>query len=1431
MSSLLSEPTADVDVAVDAFLGECLLVDLETGRRGKLYEIGAIHGADVFARRDVRDERRALAELDAFGRSARFVFGHNVLAHDLPYVRTLSPELELLQKPVVDTLYLSALAFPENPYHRLVKDYKLVRDSVSDPVADARLAGSIFRDQWASFRKFGEFTPGILEFYRFCFQHGDLEGENGSQGLAAVFAGLGAKSCDGAEMQAIWLRLTEGRACPVAARRIAAQGVREPQRLPALAYVLAWLFVAGGNSVLPPWVRHRFPVVSDLIKALRDSPCGASDCPYCARNHDPVVPLKALFGYPSYRPAADGRELQREIVAEGMCDRPLLAILPTGGGKSICYQIPALVRYQRRGVLTVVVSPLQALMKDQVDNLKQKTGTNAAAALYGMLTPPERASVLEGIKLGDVALLYVSPEQLRNRSLRQALLGREVGCWVFDEAHCLSKWGHDFRPDYLYAARFIRELTEEQRVPLPPVACFTATAKTEVVADILGHFKRELGQELSLLDGGAERENLRFEVHEVSRQEKFARAEVLLRERLGEPPVGGAVIYCATRRNTEEVAEYLQKLRWNVEAFHAGLPAPEKRAIQERFVAGEIPVICATNAFGMGIDKDDVRLVIHLDIPGSLENYLQEAGRAGRDEQEAECILLYDTADVETQFKLGAISELNKRDISQILRGLRRVRRGEGEEIVVTSGELLREETVSTSFDAGDNMADTKVKTAVAWLERAGFLERNENHTRVFQGKPVVQSLDEAEERLQRLNLPDWKRRQWLEILTVLINADPDEGITADDLAGYAGVLPPEAREEDEGRALSDTQRVIQVLHQMTEAGLISKGLQMTAYLRPRGKGNARAVLERVCAIEDGMLKALEEAAPDAEAGQWQQLSLRQLNQRLKDQGFDDANPEILRQLLNSLSQDGKGMAGRRGSIDLKHTGNDSYRVKLQRNWAAVKETAQRRRAVAQAVLAAIYARVPEAQASSTAVLLVEFTSDDLLEAIKQDMALAAQIRDPLAAIDRGLLFLHEQKAIILQRGLAVFRQAMTISLLPGSKGRRYTKGDFEPLEYHYRERTFQVHVMNEYARLGLEKISQAMRLVADYFSQEKKDFVRRYFPGRESILQRATSEESYRAVVESLGNPAQEAIVTAPLDSNALILAGPGAGKTRTVVHRCAYLLRVERVPARGILILCFNHNAKLTLRKRLWELVGRDAVGVTVLTYHGLAMRLTGASFAARAGQDRTELRFEGVVADAIALLRGDKEVPGLEDDELRDRLLAGYQHILVDEYQDIDPEQYDLISALAGRTLEDPDRKLSLLAVGDDDQSIYGFRNANVGFIRQFREDYDAEVHHLVENYRSTANIIAAANQLIAQNRDRMKLEHPIRIDKGRHNQALGGVWQRRDELTQGKVQILGVPDLGAQAAAVVGEIERLRRLQPEVDWGISRSWHAPAPGMRN
>ena len=278
-------------------------------------------------------------------------------------------------------------------------------------------------------------------------------------------------------------------------------------------------------------------------------------------------------------------------------------------------------------------------------------------------------------------------------------------------------------------------------------------------------------------------------------------------------------------------------------------------------------------------------------------------------------------------------------------------------------------------------------------------------------------------------------------------------------------------------------------------------------------------------------------------------------------------------------------------------------------------------------------------------------------------------------------------------------------------------------------------------------------------------------------------------------------------------------------LVHRIAYLVRVRRQNPRSILALAYNRHAAVEIRRRLAELIGDDARGVIVLTCHALAMRLTGASFVGRANR-LNEPDFKGVLKQATALLRGDGMLPE-EADEFRERLLAGFRWILVDEYQDVEADQYDLISALAGRTLTETDDKLSIFAVGDDDQNIYSFSGASVEFVRRFESDYDAQPLSLTQNYRSTKHIISAANAVIEPARERMKADSPIEIDRRRSRDPDGGEWSLIDPVGQGRVQIIPVGKSPAsQAQAAIAELKRMAELDPDWDWfacaAVARSW---------
>ncbi|PRA49481.1 helicase [Pseudomonas sp. MYb115] len=1384
-----------------------LVLDLEVvpgkaNQPDRIFMVGALRPdtEEQLERKVDKDLPVVLEALDRLGAGASFVLGHNVIGHDLAILQQQAAHLTLLKLPVIDTLLLSPLAFPQNPYHRLVKDYKLIRDSLNSPLSDCRSTLTLFDDQREAFATLNSQHPAEL----LCYQA--LLASTPKSDLGSFFGGI-TEQAPGhlAELRSLIPGLLE-ETDPTLTRTLKVCSTRLKALLDAdlmdaslhwpIAYALAWLRVSGGNSVVAPWVRHQFPAVSRLITELRDMPCGERHCGYCSTTHDPRHELRRYFApIEDFRTEPDGRSLQHDVVLAGMQGKHVLAILATGGGKSLCYQLPALNRFHRNGSLTIIISPLQSLMKDQVDGLLARN-VQSAATLNGLLTMPERAEVLEKIQMGDVGILLVSPEQFRNNAFRRAISHRQVGAWIFDEAHCLSKWGADFRPDYLYVSRFIKQFTGDGQ--LAAIGCFTATAKPDVLDDIEQHFEEQLGIRFERFIGTHERTNLHFEVLPCARSEKRHHTQALLEEELSGNE-GGAVIFVSSRKGAEELADFLLGHGWACKHFHAGLAPHEKKDIQDAFKAGELKIIVATNAFGMGVDKSDIRLVVHADIPGSLENYLQEAGRAGRDQLQARCVLLYDSQDIENQFGMCEGSKLTLRDIQQILRKLRKeCDRRKGGRLVITAGEVLMDEQVETSFEAGERDAETKVATAVSWLERGQFLKREENQTQIFPASLKL-SKEDAVKRLSGAKLPARRLEEFKAILNYLYEASADQRINTDALMTLTSLTSEE---------------VAATLRQMEELGLLVNDSKLTLYVRHGVVFPSIQRLQVTLTLETALFELLQELAPDAENGTWQDLNVPLLTSALKTAtASKDLLPLHVLRLLRSLAQDHDSESQLRSCFELRQISQDFLKLRIRGgyNWRGIQGLGDRRRAVAAVVLPFLIGKLPPGSRNKD--LLVDTTFGELTGLIDQDLELRSRIPEAQRrkAIEHVLLYLHKQDVLTLNHGMTVMRRAMTIHI-DTQKRSGYLKDDYQRLDEHYREKRIQVHVMREYAQVGIDSMPQALDLVQHYFTLTKQEFIERYFANRQEVLKLATSEESWRSIVERL-SAAQRIIVSDDDDMNRLILAGPGSGKTRVIVHRIAYLLRVRRVPARCIVALTFNRHAANEIKQRLLKLVGPDAFGVNVMTYHRMAMRLTGTRF--EQGETLEEGRLVQVMEEAVELLEGKRQVEG--EDDLREQLMRGYRYILVDEYQDIDDLQYRLVSALAGRKSEEEGR-LCILAVGDDDQNIYAWRDTNNRYIERFREDYSATQNYLVDNYRSSRYIIDAANRVIAHNFDRLKQDHPIQIDAARRTWPQGGDWQTLDRQRAGRVVRLRVEaEAGAranlQAQAAMAELERLLSLESE------------------
>jgi ATP-dependent DNA helicase RecQ len=451
------------------------------------------------------------------------------------------------------------------------------------------------------------------------------------------------------------------------------------------------------------------------------------------RIHDARAALQQYFGF---RDFLDGQE---RVIGNILSGRDSLVIMPTGGGKSLCYQLPALVM---DGV-TLVVSPLIALMKDQVDALLRRG--IPATVLNSTLSPEQQFARISEIREGKWKLVYVAPERFRSRAFLSAMQSVDIGLFAIDEAHCLSQWGHDFRPDYLRLHESLDPLGR------PQVVALTATATADVRADILKHLQL---RDPFITVSGFSRPNLSLNIlHAKKHEEKYDR----LRHIISTHKTG--IVYCATRKRVEEVSSALQEMNVRCVAYHGGMDDKEREHAQNIFINKSKDVAVATNAFGMGIDRSDVRFVAHFEIPGSVEAYYQEAGRAGRDGEPSHCELFFNYADTRTQEFFIEGSNPSFETIQEVYQALIN-RADQSQEIALSIDDISKAAGVDNSMCVG---------SALSHLVRAGYIERFDipgkriRGTRLLHSNPMARDL-----KLDRQALAEKHRRDMAKLKSMI---------------------------------------------------------------------------------------------------------------------------------------------------------------------------------------------------------------------------------------------------------------------------------------------------------------------------------------------------------------------------------------------------------------------------------------------------------------------------------------------------------------------------------------------------------------------------------------------------------------------------------------------------------------------------------------
>ena len=1263
-------------------------VDVEIGLQDhKIHDIGALRFDGAIFHKASKEE------LFDFLRDSDYLCGHNIIHHDAQYLFAG----RACRWPLVDTLYVSPLLFPERPYHRLVKDDKLVSEQLNNPVNDCEKAKDLLFDEIARWNALPEKKQQIWAYL--------LKDQEEFTGFLQLVQAISPVYMDPVELIRDFY---EGRICQQTDLHMLIE--KYPVEL---AYALALVDTTDHRSITPGWVLRNYPEVEYVMKLLRHTRC-QEGCPYCNTQLDVHYNLKRFFGYDEFR-TYEGEPLQEKAALAAVQGKSLLAIFPTGGGKSLTFQLPALMEGSSVHGLTVVISPLQSLMKDQVDNLADR-GITDAVTINGLLDPITRSLSIQRVLEGEASLLYIAPEMLRSKTIERILMARHVVRFVIDEAHCFSSWGQDFRVDYLYIGKFIREYQQKKGCKTPiPVSCFTATAKQKVVQDICDYFKQTLNLELELFASTASRTNLHYSViHAETDDDKYSKLRELIVE--SDCPT---IVYVSRTRRTKELAAKLTRDGYKALPYNGQMEADEKIANQEAFMNDQVRIIVATSAFGMGVDKKDVGLVIHYDISDSLENYVQEAGRAGRDPHlNARCYVLYSDNDLDKHFILLNQTKLSISEIQQIWKAVKDLTR-QRMRVCCSALEIARQ----AGWDDSVSDIETRVRTALSTLEQSGYLVRGNNVPHVYATGITVKNMEEARKRISASILfGNDEIEKAVRIIKSLISQkhiakaqDSEAESRIDYLADILGMSKSE---------------VVSAVERMRQEGILADSKDISAYLLDSGESErkSKTLLERFAKLEQYILSHI----PDESL----QISCKQLNDNAVNDGITTSKEKDIRTLLYFLTI--KGYT--RKKEDAVHNMEIMRRLDMD----TTIRRFEKRLEISRFAVEWLYKLAAETRRENEESKSIQFSVVELLNQIKaSQQSLFGELKDiQLEDVEEALLYLSKIGALKLEGGFLVLYNAMDIKRIKDNKA-RYKQEDYRMLNEFYKQKIQQVHIVGEYANLMVRDYNAALQYVQDYFQMDYRKFISKYFKGeRGNEIQRNLTPGKYKQLFGQLSKRQME-IITDKESRCIVVAAGPGSGKTRVLVHKLASLLLLEDVKHEQLLMLTFSRAAATEFKQRLMELIGNATHFVDIKTFHSYCFDLLG-----RIGNLEDA---KNIVAKAADMINQGEVEPNR----------IGKTVLVIDEAQDMGSEEYALVKALMTQNEE-----MRVIAVGDDDQNIYEFRGSDSGCLFQLAQESGSRFIEMTENYRSARHLVNFANEFTKNIHKRMKTSPIIsmREEKG-------------------------------------------------------------------
>ena len=1222
-----------------------------------------------------------------FLNGTQFVCGHNILNHDVKYIGKILTDAGISTKSIIDTLFLSPLLFPTKPYHALLKDDKLQSEDTNNPLNDAIKTKDLFYDEVDAFKRTDEALKQI--FYLLL---------NDKKEFLSFFRFIAYSSINTDVEKLIWQKF-ESEICTHAdLKEIISKWPIELAY--GLSLINSFIHHKKTHSITPPWVLRNYPEVEQIMFRLRSKPC-VDGCVYCNNALDIHKGLKRFFGFDSFR-TYEGEPLQEKAVKAAIDNKSILTVFPTGGGKSITFQLPALMSGETARGLTIVISPLQSLMKDQIDNL-EKVGITEAVTINGLLDPTERAKSFERVENGSASILYISPELLRSRTIERLILGRKVSRFVIDEAHCFSSWGQDFRVDYLYIGDFIKSIRKKKNLEDGiPISCFMATAKQNVIKDIRNYFRGKLSLELELFTAKVSRTNLQYKVIEKKGdEEKYQTVRDLVEEKNCL-----TIIYVSGTQKTYSLAERLTSDGFNAKPYHGKMDKQEKSENQNAFISGKVPILIATSAFGMGVDKKDVGMVIHYEISDSLENYIQEAGRDSS--TSADCFILFNEEDLSKHFILLNQTKLSIKEIQQVWKAIKDLTAFRS-----TVSNSALEIARKAGWDDDIVKIETRVTTAIAVLEDAGYLKWGQNMPSVFANSILSKNAQEATDKINASErFEEEQKEKGIRIIKSLFSGksrkqsnEESAESRIDYISDRLGILKEE---------------VFNIVNLLREEDILADAKDLTAFIK-RGEDEIRLLnIVNTCSkIENFLLPLIEQEERN--------FYIKELNEEAKEQGCPGVNPERIKTIINFWAI--KNWIKRR---NLSYSKNHIAVLCLHPK-ETLREILEIRHKLAKFIVEFLFKEgnknlsEDDEQKEEASV---RFSVHELKDEFEKEVT-SFEGKSTLEDIEDALFYLSRIDAVKIEGGFLVLHNQITIERLEEDNHKRYTTEDYERLNQFYENKAQQIHIVGEYARKMARNDEGAPRFVEDYLQFRYSSFLRKYFSrNKANELNRKMTPGKFKQLFGEL-SPTQLKIINDNESQYIVVAAGPGSGKTRVLVHKLASLLLTEDVKHEQLLMLTFSRAAATEFKKRLLELIGNDANHIEIKTFHSYCFDLLGTI---------------GSIEKVNVILK--KTIEKIKNREV-DPSRITKTVLVIDEAQDMNEDEFNLVS-----TLMEKNEEMRVIAVGDDDQNIYEFRGASSKYLKQFIKENKGTKYELVENYRSRNNLVEFTNGFLKSIRTRLK-----------------------------------------------------------------------------